>query len=475
MTTDQASANREKHIVALSSVGAAIVLTGTKIVVGYSTDSLGILSEAAHSGLDLIAAAVTLWAVRVSARPADSEHTYGHGKFENLSALFETLLLLLTCVWIIYEASQRLFFGEQVEVKANVWAFLVVIVSIVIDFGRSRALMRVAKKYNSQALEADALHFSTDIWSSSVVFVGLIGVLISQQFSIPWLIKADAVAALGVAMIVIWVSFKLGKKSVDDLLDKVPEDVPYLIASAVRDVPGVATVLQTRVRRSGPELFADVTIGVQRSHAFEKSHEIASQAEAAIRKLVPNIDVVMHVEPISQGTEDVLTVVRTLAARFELGAHAIRIYEEDGQRALELHVEVDESLHLDEAHREATKLEQALREAVPGLSRIDTHIEPVGVAGAIRHVHSASEAQVMGILKEYLRTCPIPIRPHNVAVRVAEGELTVSFHCTLAPELPITAAHDLTEGLEKHLRSHMPELRRVLIHVEPPSERRLPG
>ncbi len=194
---------RDKLRVAVSSLLAAIVLTVLKLVVGLMTLSLGILAEAAHSGLDLLASGVTLWAVHMSSRPADRKQTYGYGKFENLSALFETLLLLVTCVWIIYEASRRLFLHEQV-VTLSKWAFLVVMLSILVDFSRSRALLRVAKKYKSQALEADALHFSTDIWSSCVVFVGLFGVGAAEYFHLPWLASADTIAALAVAGIVVW-------------------------------------------------------------------------------------------------------------------------------------------------------------------------------------------------------------------------------------------------------------------------------
>ena len=271
-----AQADREKRWVATSSLAAAFLLTGTKLGIGLWTNSLGILSEAAHSGLDLVAAAVTLWAVRVSSRPADREHTYGHGKIENLSALFETVLLLVTCVWIIYEAVARLFLGEHVEVDPNVWAFLVVIMSIVVDFSRSRALKRAADKYASQALEADALHFSTDIWSSAVVLLGLCGVLAGERLGLPWLKDADSVAALGVAIIVVWVSFKLGKKSVDDLLDSVPRGLQQQMLDAVAAVPDVQHVARLRLRRSGPTMFADVTLTVSHTAAFERAHDIAA-------------------------------------------------------------------------------------------------------------------------------------------------------------------------------------------------------
>ncbi len=287
----------EKRFVALSSVAAAVVLTGTKLVVGFSTGSLGILSEAAHSGLDLVAAGVTYWAVRVSSRPADLDHTYGHGKFENLSALFETVLLLATCAWIVYESVERLFFADVVKIYPSVWGFVIMALSIGIDFSRSRALSRVAKKYKSQALEADALHFSTDIWSSAVVIGGLLVVFVARKLGIAWLEKADALAALTVAGIVTGVSFKLGKKSIDDLLDAVPPGMKEQVAH-VAEVEGVVEILKVRIRRSGPELFADVTLSVLQDTSFQRAHDIATASEAAIRGLFPGTDVTVHTEPV---------------------------------------------------------------------------------------------------------------------------------------------------------------------------------
>ena len=287
----------EKKRAAVLSVAAAILLTVLKLAVGLWTNSLGILSEALHSGLDLAAAVVTLFAIRVSARPADRDHTYGHGKIENLSALFETLLLLATCVWIIHEAVSRLFLNEVVEIRPSIWAFAVMFVSILVDIGRSRALRRTAAKYNSQALEADALHFSTDIWSSLVVVLGLCGVLAAERLGIPWLMKADAAAALGVALIVVWVSLKLGRKSINDVLDAVPEDLQDRVKQAVAAVAGVEEVRQVRLRRSGPEIFADVTLTVWHAEGLRGAHEIADRAEEAIKQLLPGVDVVVHVEP----------------------------------------------------------------------------------------------------------------------------------------------------------------------------------
>jgi cation diffusion facilitator family transporter len=470
MTADglasQRAADREKGWAALTSVVAAVFLTVFKLIVGVLTGSLGILAEAAHSALDLVAAAVTLFAVRVSGRPADQEHTYGHGKVENLSALFETVLLLATCAWIIYEAIQRLFF-KSVEVTPSIWAFVVMIVAIVVDFSRSRLLYRVAKKYDSQALEADALHFSTDIWSSSVVIVGLILVVISERFNIPWLAKADAVAAMGVAGIVIWVSLQLGGRTVMALLDGVPASVRNDVVRAVR-VPGVVEVRQVRVRRSGPEAFADVRLSVSRDVSFEGTHNIAAAAEAAVRKILPGADVVVQIEPVKADHEGWLTTVRVLAARQGMGAHGIRIYDlGKGGHSVELHLEVSDALSLEQAHEQATAFEKALDEAIPGITQIITHIEPTGDAIARREATAADEVAIRRIIENLSEETGYHCHPHDVTVRRADDELQLAFHCTLDASTPITDAHTVTERIESLLRSQVPNLGRVVIHVEP--------
>lgn len=461
-----AHADREKQGVAASSVLAAVLLTGMKVVVGVATGSLGILSEAAHSGLDLVAAVITWWAVRVSGRPADREHTYGHGKYENLSALFETLLLLVTCVWIFYEVVQRLFF-EEAHVDPSPWAFVVLIVSIGVDWSRSRALARVAKKYQSQALEADALHFSTDIWSSAVVIAGLAFVFLAQKLGIPWLAKADAIAAAVVACIVVWVSLRLGKKTIDDLLDAVPGDLHEKVERAAR-VAGVLDVRKVRLRRAGPEVFADVTLTVGRDAGFERAHEIASRSEAAIREVVPGADVIAHVEPVSSGKEGILATARVLASRHGLGAHGIRVYQQETGFSVELHLEVEETLRLGEAHERVTVFEKALAEALPGLERVVSHIEPSGEASAKRVPSPEDELPVRREVEAVCAEGGGKVDPHEVKVLRVEGELAVSFHCALDAQTSIADAHQLTEQMEKRLRERVPNLGRVTIHVEPP-------
>src|ERR1700686_4442870 len=211
----------EKRAAAGSSVLAAVVITGLKIVVGFSTGSLGILSEAAHSGLDLIASLLTFFSVGVSDKPADADHQYGHGKVENFSAFVETGLLLLTCAWIIYEAVLRLFF-RRIEIEPSIAAFSVMLFSMGLDYWRSRVLGRIANKYDSQALEADALHFSTDIWSAGVVVLGLILVLVGGPYRVDWLSVSDPIAALFVAGFVVSVSGRLGRRPCAPLLAPPP-------------------------------------------------------------------------------------------------------------------------------------------------------------------------------------------------------------------------------------------------------------
>lgn len=283
------SANKEKNRVALTSVIAAVFLTGFKLIVGVLTGSLGIISEALHSGLDLVAAAITWIAVNISGKPADNDHHYGHGKIENLSALIETLLLLITCIWIIYEAIRRLTLGET-DIEVTIWSYIVVITSIIVDISRSRALMRVAKKHNSQALEADALHFSTDIWSSVVVLLGLI----CANFGI---FIADSIAALIVACIVILVSYRLGKRSINMLLDRVPFKTHKQIKDLLDTISEIEFYHDLKVRASGPEIFAELNIHVKPDLDIRQSHEIATMIEARIKQEIPNSHVHVHIEP----------------------------------------------------------------------------------------------------------------------------------------------------------------------------------
>ena len=293
------SAEHEKKSAALSSVIAAVGLTMLKIVVGGLTGSLGILAEAAHSALDLAAAVMTFFAVRVADKPADKQHPFGHGKVESMSALFETLLLLATSGWIIYEAVHRLT-APETHVEVSIWSFIVMGTSIIIDVTRSRILYAAAKKHNSQALEADALHFSTDIWSSSVVILGLVLVTIARQFpSLVFLEKGDAVAALVVAAIVIFVSGELGIRSVQALLDAAPKNGERdRIIREVSEMDDIADVHAVRIRSSGAGWFVDMHVTMNGRMSLNKSHALTEQIEEKVQAILPGADVTVHVEPL---------------------------------------------------------------------------------------------------------------------------------------------------------------------------------
>ena len=289
ITEKKQTALKEKKQAALISVFAAIVLTGFKLVIGLVTNSLGILSEALHSGLDLVAAVITYFSVRISDKPADEKHNYGHGKIENFSAFMETILLLITCTWIIYEAVNRLV-SHETDIKISVWSYIVVVTSILIDINRSRMLFRVAKKHNSQALEADALHFSTDIWSSAVVLFGLI----CANFGF---FAADSIAALVVAAIVLLVSYRLGKKSIDVLLDRAPQDTVKTAKEVLDGFPEVKKYHNLRVRTAGADTFIKVNIHLEPDLSLQEVHELCDKIENTVHELIPRSEVYLHAEP----------------------------------------------------------------------------------------------------------------------------------------------------------------------------------
>ena len=298
--TSSPQAEHEKRWAAGTSVVAAVGLTAFKVLVGLATGSLGILAEAAHSGLDLVAAVLTWFAVRVSGKPPDRDHHYGHGKAENLSAAVETFLLLATCVWIIHGAVTRLV-RHDIEIEVTFWSFAVMITSIVVDVSRSRVLYRAARKHNSQALEADALHFSTDIWSSGVVILGLACVMVSKwRPAWGFLHHADAIAAILVALIVVYVGARLGWRTVAALLDAAPAGVEEKIKSAVEGLAGVTDCHKVRVRYSGPLPFVDVHVLLDGDQSLKAAHDLTEEIERAIQRELPGADVTVHPEPCAE-------------------------------------------------------------------------------------------------------------------------------------------------------------------------------
>jgi cation diffusion facilitator family transporter len=471
MIHDSQEALREKSAAAMSSVAAAVFLTGMKLAVGLATNSLGILSEAAHSGLDLLAAAVTYFAVRYSSLPADDAHPYGHGKMENLSALVETLLLLLTCVYIVREAVQRLFVAPE-RVEVTWWSFGVMAVSIVIDISRSRMLKKMAEKHDSQALEADALHFSTDIWSSAVVILGLGCVYAAGLMpeGSPWRValeRADAVAALGVSGIVVWVSFRLGREAVEVLLDGGGKDLTRLIRLAVEEIPGVRGVGRVRARISGPASFVDMGVDISRQASFEDAHRIAARAEEAVKALLPRADVVVRTAPAASAESGLHELARGLAARHALGVHGLRVHQSPTGTHLEMHVEVQDGLTLARAHELVTALEEDIKREHGGPLDVASHIEPVSDGAHVaRDAADRSEA-VLARVERLVSGTDGVTDCHRVEVHRVDGRYFVSFHCRMDPSVSIGQAHEMTARLENLVRAGVEGVGRVVIHVEP--------
>lgn len=460
----------EKRGVAERSVYAALLITSLKFLVGLTTGSLGILSEALHSALDLVAAVVTLLSVRVSDKPADADHQYGHGKVENFSAFIETALLLLTCIWIVWEAFQRLFF-HSVEIEPSVWAFIVMFVSIGVDAWRSRALKRVADRYDSQALQADALHFATDIWSSSVVILGLAVVSVGREFRLPWLMKADPIAALFVAGVVVYVSWRLARQTIDALLDAAPAGVRSQIINAVESVPGVLEIDRVRIRRAGNRYFADLSVGLARTVTFQRSEQIVAEVTQKIRTILKDVDVLVNAVPRALHTENIFDRIRAAALKHNLMVHDVSVQDLGGQLHVEQHVELDENLSLLEAHDHVTALEEDIREAVPEISSILTHIESepatIETSDEIVQDHSFERS-----LKDIVAGFPDVVDVHEIILKRVRDHLFLSCHVTMQDELPLSRVHDIQTALEIRFKQAAPQLFRVLIHPEPQTDNR---
>ncbi|HEX4380380.1 MAG TPA: cation-efflux pump [Candidatus Acidoferrum sp.] len=472
--SDELSAEvREKRQAALLSVGSAIVLVSLKAFLVLRTGSLGVLSEALHSGLDLVAAVITFLSVRVSDQPADERHPYGHGKFENFSAFVETALLLITALYIIFEAFERLFF-RAVHIQPSITAVVVLAFALVIDMTRAKALAGVVKKYPSEALEADALHFSTDVWSTMVVIAGIGLVWAGEAWNIPWLVYADALAGLGVAGVILWVGSQLGKRTIEALLDTAPQGLPQEISRAVSRMDGVLDVVRVRVRRAGNRHFVDATVSVPRTASLGQVHELTDAIEKRIGEIVP-ADVIVHPEPRAPKGEDLFEAIRAVAQRMGLAIHDLSAIQQQNMLFVELHLEVDENLSLRDAHRKATELEDGIRE-MRGGSPIDVniHIEPLGrrivtpdlVGGEMKQLSRNIETFLNSLTAEYdeLVNC------HDVRVRQVDHRILASCHCTMKSDLPITTVHDVTAALEDRVKEQFPQVHRVTIHPEPTEE-----
>ena len=462
-------ASREKRLAALASVGSAVLLVSLKVFLVVRTGSLGILSEAMHSGLDFLAAVITFLSVRVADKPPDADHLYGHGKVESFSAFVETALLVVSALYIVWEAFQRLFFHSGHILRPSVTAILILALCMGIDVVRSRALKRVAVKHPSEALEADALHFSTDVWSTFVVILGITGAWLGVRYDIPWLGMLDAIAALVVAGVIIWIGSRLGKRTADALLDVAPQGLREQIENAVDNTEGVLQSERVRVRKVGQRYFVDVTVSVPRTASLEQAHAASEAVESTIEKIIP-ADVVVHFEPRAKSDENLFETIRAVAQRRGLAVHELSAHQVDGRLFIELHLEVDEGSSLRQAHARATELEEDIRLATEPGALINIHIEPLGAriadAEEMKELARSVQFYLLSLQTEYseLADC------HEVHVRSVDHKILVSCHCAMDGALPITEVHDITAALEDRVKENFPQIYRLTIHPEPVGE-----
>lgn len=365
----------EKVQVARTSAIAGGTLALCKILAGALSGSLALVSEGIHSTLDFLVTLVTLFSVTHGDIPADQEHHYGHGKIENLTAFAESLMLVATAIWIYTEAYDHLIHHDPthaVHLNAEWYvAASVVSVSLVVDFWRSRALSRAAKKFKSQALEADALHFGTELLSTASVLVGLL--LLKLGGPAFWI--ADPIAATFVATIMIITAVRLARRSADVLIDRAPLGVEEETQALIRGVAGVHGVTRIRARQSGASTFVDATITVDPGIALSAGHEIADNVELRVTEKFPNLDILVHVEP-APPADDPAHMIRQTAQEMNISVHAIRIRELHGHLYINFHAVFPPDMTLAAAHLRITDLEERLRQRLHGVAEIISHMEP---------------------------------------------------------------------------------------------------
>ncbi len=453
-----------KEKVAIVSMAASGGLTLAKLAVGLMTGSLAILSEAAHSGLDFAATVITYFAVRISGKPADEDHPYGHGKFENIAALAETAILFLLSGIIIWEGTKRLIGDEVHAVDASIWAFGVMIVSIVVDFFRARALKKVAQETSSQALEADALHFSSDMWSSFAALAGLSAIALGYP-------AADSIAAIFIAVLICVAGWRLARSNVDTLTDIAPPGVAEEMTAIARKVPDVVSIPRLRVRQVGPQTFADVEATVSRTLPLDRVDAMKVEIAKAIRDKFPDAEVNVITEARALNDESIMEQIMVIARNQGRAVHHVTVHQLENKLSISLDLEVDGILSLGEAHEIASQLENAIRAELGGESvEVETHIEPMqtdGMKGA--DAPAALRDELAKALQGLVKNDAVIKNVHSVRVRETPRGLVVNFHCYAAPNESVEAVHRAVDELERDFLAARPEVHRAIGHAEPPT------
>ncbi|HLF22126.1 MAG TPA: cation diffusion facilitator family transporter, partial [Aestuariivirga sp.] len=413
-----------------------------------------------HSLLDVGATAITFFAVRYADQPADETHHFGHAKAESIAALIETGLLFATTGWIMWEAIERLWSGET-HVTVVWWAILIIILSIVIDFNRARALKRAGKKHSSEALEADALHFSSDMWSSIVVLLGLAAV----WYGLP---AADAVAALIVSFFVALAGWRLGRRTLSTLLDTAPEGATAVVRDIVQHVDGVLAIKHLRLRPAGATLFASIVVEVARTMPVDDMVKLRDTVFARVKEKFVNADITVTANPVALDNETVFQKVMLIAGRRNLAIHHLTVQHIGQKLAVSFDLEVDGATPLAAAHETATKLENAIRRELGPHVEVESHIEPqpkrlLEGADAPPRERKSIEAALIRLARRETQLADL----HNTRVRRNDHGIFVHYHCRFAAQESVEDVHSAVDRIENGLQAKFPSIRRVIAHAEP--------
>lgn len=459
-----AKGRKEVQKAAALSVVAAALLTFIKLITGLATNSIGVISEALHSGLDFIAAGITLVAVRRASKAPDSEHQYGHGKIENFAALAETIILWITSGWIIYEALRRIIFEEFAE--ATFWGIAVMLLSIFVDYERSQMLYKTARKHNSQALEADALHFRTDMLSSTVVLIGLSFVWIGFPIG-------DPLGALGVSCVILFVSFSLARRAFNALIDHAPEGTREKITELCSQIPGVVECKRVRVRGSGAELFVDIVIATDETVNLADAHCIADSIESSLSSFAPNVDVVVHIEPvegdIAQYSKlDISDQMQVIARRLPeiQNVHNIRVFEIADKLDIAADLEMSADLTLEEAHTVSDRFEEGIRELVDNIESITLHLETNMTKDEAIDITSES-SKIVEAVKDIVGEFSPPVSYRNTTIRKELSGIAVLLDCAIPGVMALTESHEFAEAIKKRILETQLDVKTVYLHFDP--------
>lgn len=449
-----------KSRVAAISVVASAAMAVTKLVVGLAIGSLALISEALHSAIDVVATMITWLVVRVSDKPADAEHHYGHGKIESLSALGIIALLYILAGGVVVEAISRLREGIT-PAKVTALPFLVLFVDIAVNFWRARALHKTARETHSQALEADALHFSSDVLGSIAVMVGL--GLIALGYT--W---GDAAAAIGVAVMIALLGIRLARSTVETLLDRAPDGATEAAEAAIRAIPGVIDIERLRVRMVGAIHFVDATVKVPRTYPIDRIEGIKRKAQDALSNVLKEADLSFTAVPVARDNEGVRERIMVIARNRGLAIHHVTVHDLGGKLIVSIDLEVDGEMSLFSAHAVSQDLEEAIREEFGADVEVDTHIEPLEPELPHGVDADATQAQAMErALADFAAAGGTIHDVHSVRVRDTEAGQIVNFHCRANPAMRVIDVHDAVDAIERAMRRAFPSVKRVISHAEP--------